>query len=60
METMDQNKALGILIQIAHMAQAKGVLTLQDAVIVNAAVNVFTPKEEQPAMQVAEPEQEQK
>lgn len=43
---MDQNKALEILINVAVAAQAKGVLSLDDAVVVKQAIEVFIPKEE--------------
>jgi hypothetical protein len=43
---MDQNKALEILINVAVAAQAKGVLSLDDAVVVKQAIEVFIPKKE--------------
>lgn len=43
---MDQNKALEILINVAIVAQSKGVLSLDDAVVVKQAIDVFIPKKE--------------
>jgi hypothetical protein len=43
---MDNEKAIEVLIQVAKLAQSKGVLSLQDAVIVNQAVNTLTVKPE--------------
>lgn len=51
---MEQNKALQILIEVALVAQAKGILTLDDAVIVKQAVDVV--KEMIPADDVQEGE----
>ena len=44
---MEQNKAIQILIEVALVAQSKGVLTLDDAVIVKDAIETFRPKEEE-------------
>lgn len=41
---MDNSKAIEVLIQLANLAQAKGILSLQDAVIVNQAVEALTVK----------------
>jgi len=43
MNDMNQNQALDILIKVALAAQAKGVLTLDDAVIVKQAIELFVP-----------------
>jgi hypothetical protein len=37
---MEQNKALQILIEVALVAQAKGILTLEDAVLVKEAIDI--------------------
>lgn len=38
---MEQNKAIQILVEVALVAQAKGVLSLEDAVIVKEAIDAF-------------------
>lgn len=38
---MDQNKAIQILVEVALVAQAKGVLSLEDAVLVKEAIDAF-------------------
>jgi len=43
---MEQGQALEVLLQVANLAQSKGILSLQDAVIVAQAVEVFSKKEE--------------
>lgn len=43
---MDQNKAIEILVQVAFLAQSKGVLTLDEATVVKQAIDVFVKKEE--------------
>lgn len=48
MNEMNQNQALEILIKVALAAQAKGVLTLDDAVIVKQAIEVFVPANQAP------------
>jgi hypothetical protein len=44
---MEIQQATEILIQVAQMAQAKGVLSLQDAAITLQAIQVLTPKKEE-------------
>jgi hypothetical protein len=44
---MEQNKAIQILIEVALVAQSKGALSLDDAVIVKEAIETFRPKEEE-------------
>lgn len=44
---MEEQKAIEILLQVANLAQAKGILSLQEAEIVLAAVRVLTPKQEE-------------
>lgn len=44
---MEQNQALEVLVQVAKLAQSKGILSLEDAVVVAKAVEVFTKKEEE-------------
>ena len=47
---MDPQQAIGILIQVANLAQSRGALNLKDAVIVNQAIEVLTNKpSEQPS-----------
>lgn len=41
---MDANQAIGILVQVANLAQAKGALNLKDAVIVAQAIETLTVK----------------
>lgn len=43
---METKQAIEILVQVAHLAQAKGVLSLQDAVAIAQAINTLSPKEE--------------
>lgn len=50
---MDEQKAVDVLIQVAELAQSRGVLSLDDAVLVRQAITVLTPKEEQ-AVEVEE------
>ena len=38
---MEQNKAIQLLVEVAYVAQAKGVLSLEDAVIVKEAIDAF-------------------
>lgn len=38
---MEQNKAIQVLVEVALVAQAKGVLSLEDAVIVKEAIDAF-------------------
>lgn len=41
---MNQEEAIKILIQVALVAQSKGALSLEDAVIVKQAIDLFTQK----------------
>lgn len=41
---MTQEEAIKILIQVALVAQSKGALTLEDAVVVKQAIDLFTQK----------------
>lgn len=43
---MKQEDAIKVLIQVALLAQSKGVLALADAVIVKSAIDILSPKEE--------------
>ena len=43
---MEQQQAINILIEVAHLAQKGGLLQLQDAVVVAKAIETLTPKEE--------------
>lgn len=44
---MEQGQALEVLLQVAQLAQSKGILSLKDAVVVAQAVELFTKKEEE-------------
>ena len=44
---MNQEKAIQILIEVALHAQSKGVLSLDDAVVVKEAIEHLVPKQEQ-------------
>jgi hypothetical protein len=44
---MNKNQALEILIETALIAQAKGALSLDDAVVVKQAIDVFVKNNEQ-------------
>jgi hypothetical protein len=41
--TMDQNTALNVLIQVAEMAQKGGILSVRDSVILAKAISVIAP-----------------
>jgi len=41
---MNENQAVDLLVQVAKLAQARGILTLDEAVLVAQAVKVFTPE----------------
>jgi hypothetical protein len=42
---MENKEAIEILIQVANLAQSKGILSLQDAVIVSKAIELLNKKE---------------
>lgn len=44
---METKQAIEILIQVAHLAQKGGLLSLQDATVVVKAIEVLTPKEDE-------------
>jgi hypothetical protein len=44
---MEKENAINVLLQVANLAQAKGILSLEDAEIVLAAVRLLTPKKEE-------------
>jgi len=46
---MEEKNAIEVLLQVANLAQSKGILSLQDAEIVLSAVRVLTPKNEENA-----------
>ena len=50
-EEITQKQALEVLIQVANLAQSKGILSLGDAVTVAAAIKVFV---DEPVEEVAE------
>ena len=43
---MENQEAINVLIQVAHLAQQRGLLTLEDALIVAKAIETLTPKVE--------------
>ena len=44
---MEQQQAINVLIEVAHLAQSKGLLSLQDAVTVSNAIETLNKKEEE-------------
>jgi hypothetical protein len=44
---MEKEQALEVLIQVANLAQAKGVFSLQEAVVVSQAIQILTPKNDE-------------
>tara|TARA_R110000782_G_scaffold43450_3_gene97897 strand:+ start:462 stop:602 length:141 start_codon:yes stop_codon:yes gene_type:complete len=40
-------EAIKVLVQVAQLAQSKGLLSLEDAVVVLQAIKVVTPKEKE-------------
>lgn len=44
---LNQNQALEVLVKTALLAQSKGILSLEDAVIVKQAIDVFVKQTEQ-------------
>ena len=44
---MEKENAINVLLQVANLAQAKGILSLEDAEIVLVAVRLLTPKKEE-------------
>jgi hypothetical protein len=45
--TQEKEQAINILLQVAHLAQSKGILNLEEAAIVAKAVELLTPKQEE-------------
>ena len=43
---MEQQQAIEILVQVAFLAQSKGILTLDEAVVVKQAIETFIKKED--------------
>ena len=43
---MENQEAINVLLQVAELAQSKGILSLQDAEIVFNAVKLLTPKQD--------------
>lgn len=54
---MEHKEAINILINVANLAQSKGVLSLSDAVIVSRAVGVLTPEQDNEQGPTPSPEQ---
>lgn len=48
---MKTDEALKVLIEVAHLAQSKGILTLQEAPIVLQAVETLIKKDEKKTME---------
>ncbi len=44
MEKMEKEQAINVLIQVAHLAQHKGLFALADAVQVSKAIETLTPE----------------
>lgn len=44
---MNQEEAIKVLVQVAALAQSRGILTLEDAAVVNNAVKIFQVKTEE-------------
>lgn len=51
---MTPEHALEVLLQVAQLAQSKGILSLSDAEVVAQAVRVLTPKKEEDGEEKAE------
>jgi hypothetical protein len=45
-QKMNQEQALGVLVQAAKVGQSKGAYSLEDAVVIAKAIAVFTPPEQ--------------
>lgn len=43
MDKKVEDQAIDVLIQVANLAQSKGVLSLQDAIVVANAINILRP-----------------
>lgn len=55
---MNNEQAINVLLQVAELAQSRGILKLNEANIVFQAVSVLAPKEEQPQPQPEQPADE--
>ena len=44
---MEKQNAIQVLIQVALLAQSRGVLTLEEAVLVKKSIDVFVQKEDE-------------
>lgn len=53
---MNEKQAIGILVQVAKLAQSKGILSLDDAHTVATAVSTLTPKEQETEVNQTEKE----
>lgn len=47
---MDQQQAINVLINVANLAQSKGILNLNDAVVVSQAIGALAPQQDEPLM----------
>jgi hypothetical protein len=58
-QTMNQEQALGVLIQAAKVGQSKGAYSLEDAEVIAKAIRVFTPPADPKVAEVKESAGEQ-
>lgn len=51
---MEEKQAVDVLLQVAQLAQSRGILKLEEAEVVLAAVRALTPKKEENGEEIAE------
>lgn len=51
---MNQEQAIGVLLQVAELAQSRGILKLNEATVVFQAVSVLSPEKENVTTDVPE------
>lgn len=56
---MDNNKAIQVLINVAQIAQKAGALSLEDAVVVKQAIDVFVKPPVEPKIEPSEEKTEE-
>ena len=56
---MDNNKAIQVLINVAQIAQKAGALSLEDAVVVKQAIDVFVKPPVEPKIEQGEEKTEE-
>jgi len=59
-EAMNQEQALGVLVQAAKVGQSKGAYSLEDAEVIAKAIRVFTPPEPKPEAPAGEKKADKK